>query len=254
MQILDDLIQSLENGVKIKDVRQGPFQTAVLSRNCGLASTPHDSLDHDPARIAVLDGNDLIGKDAIEVAGMACSHNQLEAAIGMAVVNSLLNIDEKRCIDLNAGELLAEKGRNRRVAIIGHFPFIARLRQIVKELWVIEMRQREGDLPASESERIIPQADVVGITGTAFTNHTIEYLLRLCRPEAFVIVLGGTTPLSSVLFKYGVDAVCGTKVVDAEAVLADVGQGATYREIRGTRRLTMLNMAHSDDRKRQAVS
>jgi uncharacterized protein (DUF4213/DUF364 family) len=116
------------------------------------------------------------------------------------------------------------------------------------------MRPTEGDLPASESERIIPQADVVGITGTAFTNHTIEHLLRLCNPEAFVVVLGGTTPLSPVLFKYGVDAICGTQVINAEAVLADAGRGATYREIKGTRRLTMLKAMNADDTKNQAAT
>jgi len=254
MQILEDLIQSMENGVKVRDVRQGPFQTAVLTRNCGLASTPHSSRDHDPSHIAVLDTNHLIGKNAIEVAKMACSDNQLEAAIGMAAVNSLLNIDEKHCVELNAGDLLVEKGKNRKVAIIGHFPFIPKLRQIVKELWVIEMRPTEGDLPASESERIIPQADVVGITGTAFTNHTIEYLLHLCNPEAFIVVLGGTTPLSPVLFKYGVDAICGTQIIDADAALTCVGRGATYREIKGTRRLTMLKAAKADDPKDQVVT
>jgi uncharacterized protein (DUF4213/DUF364 family) len=202
----------------------------------------------------VLGVNNLIGRNAIEVARMACSHNQLEAAIGMAAINSLICVDEKRCVELNAGELLAEKGKNRKVAIIGHFPFIPKLRQIVKELWVIEMRPTEGDLPASESERIIPQADVVGITGTAFTNHTIEYLLHLCNPEAFIVVLGGTTPLSPVLFKYGVDAICGTQVIDAEAVLADVERGATYREIKGARRLTMLKDTNADAHRNQAVT
>ena len=38
----------------------------------------------------------------------------------------------------------------------------------------------EGDLPEAEEENLIPQADVVGITGTAFTNHTLDYLLELC--------------------------------------------------------------------------
>ena len=80
---------------------------------------------------------------------------------------------------------------------------------------------------------------MVGITGTAFTNHTIEHLLGLWRPGAYVIVLGPTTPLSSVLFNYGVDAISGTKVVDSEAVLRCVSQGATFRQIEGIRLLTM---------------
>jgi hypothetical protein len=85
----------------------------------------------------------------------------------------------------------------------------------------------------------VPQADVVGITGTAFINHTIEHLLALCRPDAYVVVLGATAPLSPVLFDYGVDAISGTKVIEPEVALRHVGQGATFRQTRGTRRLTL---------------
>jgi len=52
--------------------------------------------------------------------------------------------------------------------------------------------------------------------------------------------LGGTAPLSSVLFNYGVDAISGTQVVDPETVLRCVSQGATFRQIKGVRLLTMM--------------
>jgi uncharacterized protein (DUF4213/DUF364 family) len=181
-----------------------------------------------------------MGKGALEIAQMAYSSSLLEAAIGMAAINSLLEVDEGRCIALNAGDLLAEKGKGKKVALIGHFPFVSQLRQVVKEPWVIEQHLREGDFAASEAEILVPQADVVGITGMAFTNHTIEGLLGLCRPDAYIVVLGPTTQLSSVLFRYGVDAVSGTKVVDPEVLLRGVSQGATFRQLRGIRLLTMV--------------
>jgi uncharacterized protein (DUF4213/DUF364 family) len=106
---------------------------------------------------------------------------------------------------------------------------------------VIERNLREGDYPESEAENLIPQADVVGITGTAFTNHTIEHLLELCNRNAYVVVLGGTTPLSSVLFEHGINAISGTKVVNPELALRCVSQGATFRQIKGIRLLTMQN-------------
>lgn len=58
-----------------------------------------------------------------------------------------------------------------------------------------------------------------------------------------MIMLGDTTPLSPVLFDYGVDAVSGTKVVHTEVVLQCVSQGANFRQIRGTRRLTLKKEA-----------
>lgn len=240
MKVLEDLISALNTEAKVRDIRMGLFHTAVLTRNCGLAATlPRDALQQEQP--SVREPGRLVDKGALALARMACSESLLEAAIGMAAINSLLEINDEQCLELNASELIAEKGKGKKVAIVGHFPFIPKLREIVKELWVIEKNQREGDFPEVEAENLIPQADVVGITGTAFTNHSIEGLLRLCRPEAYVVILGDTAPLSPVLFDYGIDAISGTKVIDPELALRFVSQGATYRQIKGIRKLTMVN-------------
>jgi len=171
---------------------------------------------------------------------MAKSESQFEAAIGMATINSLIEIEEQRCTELNAGDLLANKGQGKRVVIVGHFPFVPQLRSVAEELWVIEKKPQEGDLPEAEADRLLPQADVIGITGIAFTNHTLESLLGLCNPKAYVVILGDTTPLSSVLFDYNISALAGTRVIDPKTVLTCVSQGATFRQIRGVRLLTMM--------------
>jgi uncharacterized protein (DUF4213/DUF364 family) len=61
----------------------------------------------------------------------------------------------------------------------------------------------------------------------------------MCNPNAYVVVLGDTAPLSPVLFDYGIDAVSGTRVIEPETVLDCVSQGATFRQIRGIKLLTM---------------
>ena len=238
MKIIDALISGLNLDAPVRDIRQGPFQTAVLTRNCGLASTPHDAGPHHD-KAPVKEAGYLLQKDVLTLAKLAHSSSRLEAAIGMATINSLIELDELRCVELKAADLIMEKGKDKKVAIVGHFPFIPRLRSVVKELWVIEQRPKEGDFTEAEAGDFIPQADVVGITGTAFTNHTIEQLLKLCSPKAYVVILGGTTPLSPVIFDYGVAALSGTKVIDSETVLHCVSQGATFRQIRGVRLLTI---------------
>ncbi len=240
MKILDDLLSTINRDAQVKDIRIGTFQSAILTQGCGLASTPTvPDHAHHQGKALVREAGALLEKGVLELAQMAYSKNLLEATIGMATINSLLEIDEGRCLELNAGDLLTEKGKDKRVALIGHFPFVPKLRQTAKELWVIEKQPQEGDFPEDKAEVFVPRADVVGITGTAFTNHTVEHLLGLCRPESYVVILGGTTPLSPVLFDYGVDTISGTKVVDPEAVLRCVSQGATFRQIRGIRLLTM---------------
>ncbi len=239
MTILEDLLSLLDFDAVVKDIRQGVFHTGVLTRNCGLAATlPRDALQQKPPMVA--EPGFLLEKDARELAQFARSQSILEAAIGMAAVNSLLNVKEDACLELNAAELIKEKGQGRRVAIVGHFPFIPKVREIAKDLWVMEKNPREGDLEESQADTLIPQADVVAITGTAMTNHTLDHLLGLCSPKAYVILLGDTAPLTPVFFDYGVNAVSGTKVVDADLALRCVSQGANFRQIRGVKKLTII--------------
>jgi uncharacterized protein (DUF4213/DUF364 family) len=240
MKIIDDLLNSLDYGATLRDIRQGPFQTAVLSRYCGLASTLRDmGHHHHHHRPPVAEAGHLLEKTPTELSRLIYSENTQEAAIGLATINSLLEVDETRCQEINAGALLAEKGKGKRVAIIGHFPFVPELRKTAQELWVFEQNPAEGDLSADEEEKLLPKADVVGITGTALTNHTIESLLALCDPKAYLVLLGDSAPLSPLLFNYGLDAVSGTRVVEPETALRCVSQGATFRQIRGIRLLTM---------------
>jgi uncharacterized protein (DUF4213/DUF364 family) len=240
MKIIEAILATLNTEARVREIRQGPFQTAVLTRNCGLASTPHYEGSHHHGTPPVSEPGVLLEKDARTLAHLAESQSLYEAAIGMATLNSLIDTDETGCVRLNAGDLIAEKGRGKRVAIVGHFPFTSKLREAVSELWVIEKNPREGDFTEDQAENLIPKANVVGITGTAFTNHTIEHLLELCDPNAYVVVLGGTAPLSPVLFDYGVDAVSATKVINPRLVLQYASQGATFRQIRGIELLTMI--------------
>ncbi len=240
MKVLDDLMATLNKDAKVRDIRLGLFHTAVLTRNCGLAATlPRDALRQEPP--SVKEPGSLLEKNALELVRMSCSDSILEAVVGMAAINSLLEINDEQCRELNASQLIADRGKGKKVAIVGHFPFIPRLREVVKQLWVIEKNPREGDFTEAEAENLIPQADVVGITGTAFTNHTIEKLLQLCRPQAYVVIVGDTAPLSPVLFDHGINAICGTRVIDPRLALHCVSQGATYQQIKGIRQLTMVN-------------
>ena len=71
-------------------------------------------------------------------------------------------------------------------------------------------------------------------------NDTIDELLGLCNPKSFVVILGGSTPLSPILFDYGIDAIAGTIVTNPEMVLQYVSQGATFRQIKGIKLVTMF--------------
>jgi uncharacterized protein (DUF4213/DUF364 family) len=239
MKILDDLLAHLSpHDVPLRDVIIGAHWTAVLTLQCGLASTMQDAYAHEGT--SVRDAGKLTVKTTAELLQLVRSESLMEASVGMATVNSLMEIDEVLCSEVNAFDILAQQGADKEVAIVGHFPFVPKLKEIARKLWVIEQRPRPGDLAADKAADVLPRCQVVGITGTAFINHTVESLLELCR-DAYVMLLGPTTPLTPVLFDYGIDAVSGTRVVDEARVVRHAKEGATFPQMRhaGVRLLTM---------------
>jgi hypothetical protein len=160
----------------------------------------------------------------------------------MAAFNALLEVDVDACAAVNAEDVILERGAGRRVAVVGHFPFVQRVRRAAAACWVLELNPRPGDVPTERAGEILPQADVVALTGTSLINHTFDALIDLCRPDAFVLVLGPSTPLTPVLFDAGVDAISGTRVVDPERVSRPLTQGATFRQIKRVGGLRLLTM------------
>jgi uncharacterized protein len=242
MSLLDDLLASLTADAPVRSVLVGAHWTVVCSgrppaEGCGLASTIAGEKPHGHA--AVRDVGRLHLKGARELAEYARSQNPLEASIGVAAINSLLDVDASRAVEVNAAHVLTERGRGRNVALVGHFPFIPCLREQVGQLWVIEQRPAEDEYPAAAAADLIPQADVVALTGSALINGTLDGLLALCRPGALVMVMGPSTPLSPVLFAHRATLISGARVVDEAAVLRTVSQGATFQQVEGVRLLTL---------------
>jgi uncharacterized protein (DUF4213/DUF364 family) len=252
VSIIDALLASSHTDAPVRQVLVGAFWTAVVlgtaPPRCGLASTLHGVDDHDSPPIPR--AGRLLEHTGRELAGWLHSSSILEASIGMAAFNALLEVDEAASTEINAEDVILEQGTGRRVAIVGHFPFAERVRRAAAECWVLELHPRPGDLPAERADEVLPQADVVALTGTSLINHTFDDLIRLCRPDAFVLLLGPSSPLSPIIFEVGVDAVSGTLVTDPEQVLRSVGQGATFRQIKragGLRLLTLRAVTEERD-------
>ena len=245
MTTIERFLDSLDQDAPVRHILVGAFWTAVVldtdPLRCGLASTLRAETGG-PWPPVVRAGL-LMGKSGRELANMLRSDRILEASIGMAAANALLEVGDEALPEVNAGEIIIERGAGRNVAIVGHFPFADRVRETADQCWVLELHPGPGDLPADQAAVVLPQADVVALTGTSLVNHTFEELVGLCRRDAFVLLLGPSTPLSPVMFEAGLDALSGTVVDDVEQVLLSVGQGATFRQIKrrgGLRLLTWV--------------
>jgi uncharacterized protein len=239
MQVIAELLDGVTADHEVTELCVGAFFTAVVSRGCGLASTMRGQCcDHEGP--SVRNAGSLLPQGARALARLALSGSEMEAGIGMAALNSLLEVDESRLADVNAADLLFQRATGRRVALIGDFPFVPDLRRYALELWTLDLRDPG---PAVELERRtarLPEADVCAITGTTLINHTLPDILGRLRPDCFRLMLGPTTPLSPVLFDHGFDVLSGVVVTDPERVLACVRQGAGFRQIEGRRLVSMV--------------
>ena len=238
MEILKNLLQSLpREPVPLRKVIVGVHWTLVASRYCGLSSTILPGGPHGESRVR--DVGALHLKSAQELAGWVLSENTLEAGLGMAAINSLLELDEARLAEVNAAEVIARESEGRNLVVVGHFPFVKNVQPRTRNCWVIEKQPSAGEYAAEQARTFIPQADVVAITGTAFVNHSMPGLLALCPPHARVMVLGPSTPLSPLLFQHGIHFLSGARVEDEETAVMTIQQAASLPQVKGVRLLTM---------------
>lgn len=239
-KLLAEILSSIEIDHEVSDIRMCVYWTAVTSYGCGLASTMAYAIPpHEKNQVESAGG--LLPCRAKALGELSLSDHTLEASIGIAALNSLLQIDESLCVDRNAFDEICAVGKGKRIAVIGHFPFIKKLRELARELWVFELpgRGRPGDIIGENTTDLLSQADVIAITSTTLINHTLGDIMSFLRPDAYKIMLGPSTPLSPVLFDYGIKAISGSIVLNRDQVLTCISQGANFRQIRGVRKVTL---------------
>ncbi len=242
MTLYSELLAVLpKEPVPVRDVLVGVHWTLVCSRHCGMGSTLLNCGPHGHSHMR--DVGDLLHKSAQELAGWIESDNLLEASVGIAAYNSLIDVDPVKLKEVNASEVLRRKCPGKNLVIIGHFPFISKMQGIARNLWVIEKNPFGDDFPEDAARDYVPRADIVAITGTAFINHTMEGLLALCRPGALVMVLGPSTPLVPLLFDHGITYLSGSRVIDEAAVRLTIQQGAGFPQVQGVQVVTMVKDA-----------
>lgn len=246
MGVIDGLIAQLPGEpIPVRAVVAGIHWTAVTSRGCGLAAS---CLAGDNGSEQDLpDAGQYHLRSVQELVQGLHSENVLEATLGLAAYSSTLVPPDDQAIELNAFDLLAQRGAGKNVVMVGHFPQVEWLRDRVGSLKVLEKRQRPGDYPAEAAPDLIPSADLVAITAMTILNHTIDGLLELCPPTAEVIVLGPSAPLTTVLLDYGVDFISGTHVTDEENVLLTIMQGGSALRTRGVKKVTLCRKPYEFD-------
>lgn len=229
-KIYDDLIESIPLDLTVLDCMVGLHWTLVrCEQGLGAAMT----LKGGPGGGAF---TDVIGWPLKDLAARIKSWNMVEASIGQAALNSALNTPTQverltgQPFDYRANPEQANgfdrfipQLQGKKVAVIGHFPNIDKLRAYCN-LSILERTPRDDDLPDPAGEYVLPEQDIVFITGTALINKTMPRLFELSS-GARIILIGPSVPISPLLFTYGADTLSSTVLLDEDLVWKAVKQG-----------------------------
>ena len=211
--LYDELIEQAADDI-VAEVQQGDSWTMVKTKkgHLGIAATAPSRTGKkaDPAMFE--------GMSIREAAGLIKSWDFEKATVGVAALNAVINDPDKQPVCENPDAFLRYKDKcmGKKVAVIGHFQYLENRLQGLCDLYVLERRPGAEDYPDPACEYLLPEMDVVFITGCALTNKTMPRLLELSR-NAFTIVSGPSTVMSEVMLRHGADALCGFCVTDEAA-------------------------------------
>ncbi|MCK4341462.1 MAG: DUF364 domain-containing protein [Phycisphaerae bacterium] len=234
MKLTDELLDSVAQvDWPVRRVCVGLHWTIVESKHTGMAHTYKTG-----NKVELESSGNLVGKSALELAQRLRSWEPLEASLGVAALNSLI---EPVGNPGNVFEDILGLAAGKTVTVIGRFPSNDQIAQVAGKVYFLEMEPQAGELPPSACEEVIPESDIVVITATALINKTLPRLLELSR-HAAAIVLGPSTPMNDVLFRHGADILAGVRVTDADALISSVMQGVKrFKKLAGIKPITRLS-------------
>lgn len=185
----------------------------------------------------------LRGRKAATLMEEAVGSTGVRRALGIAALNALAQAAAERCGSPGAQVLsdvdafdAAEIDPGEKVVVVGAFaPFLRSLRQLGADYLVLEkdpatLKPVEIPFfrPAEQAADVIPQADVLLITGTTLINETLDLLLGLAKPTARVAVVGPTVSmLPDAFFRRGCDILGGVEITDPDAFLDVISEGGS---------------------------
>ena len=249
---LIEIIQKSQviNRLKItpKDVRIGVFYTGVVlsTGHAGMSYTPAQEIPEavccPRSHAKMPQAGNLLNFPVADLMEYALDDNVLKAAVGIATINALsaILLEDDHCPYKpsafgNALDLIQITGEDT-VVMVGAFPpFIKRIQEITKKLFVIEKNPRtvgKGDSveiePEAHVQELIPKADILIITGVTLVNHTLEPILGLARNARDILVVGPTASVyPAPLFRRGVTVLGGVRVTEASKMIHLIGEAGS---------------------------
>jgi uncharacterized protein (DUF4213/DUF364 family) len=238
------------DGLTVERAVIGLFFTGVKLSNgiAGACATPIKTIPEavccPTSAMAMPFPGKLRGRPALDLANEALGDNGIRRAVGIAAMNALADtcwrrrphpetelrfgIDAFDATEIRSGD---------KVVVVGAFvPFLRELKRRRQPFLVLEQDPatlKPDELAffrrAIEAPTVVPDADVLLITGTTLINDTLEELLRLAKPAARVTMVGPTDSLLPDAFlRRGADILGTVRITAPDEfldVLAEGGSG-----------------------------
>ncbi len=239
-QLIDTILKTIEHipDQMVKEITYGSHIVAVETMKTGLATWAWQG--RHPVPLDNLPDPGCEQQSVKKLIQMIYDDDPLKSSLGIAALNSILpDIDPKYFADINAGDLILKIGKEKKVAIVGHFPFVQKMKEKFKDLMVFEKKPQPGDLKSDLIPQKIPAADIVAITATTISNKTLAGILSCCSKNAIKLIIGPSTPLCTAMFDIGFDYIAGSIVKDKEIVKKGIIKGVSFKQLKGVNHVIM---------------
>jgi uncharacterized protein (DUF4213/DUF364 family) len=237
------------DGLRVERAVIGLFFTGVKLSNgiAGACATPIKTIPEAVCRptsaMAMPFPAKLRGRPALDLAKEALGDHGIRRAVGIAAMNALADTCWRRRpppeIELRLGIDAFDATEIRpgdKVVVVGAFvPFLRELKRRRQPFLVLErdpatLKPEELPFfrPANEAPSVVPEADVLLITGTTLINDTLEALLRLAKPTARVTMVGPTVSLLPDAFlRRGADILGTVRITAPDDFLETLAEGGS---------------------------
>lgn len=222
--VYDCIAEGVEEGQVIED---SSFGVRWASASCGERVGIAMATDGESIKPMFPEG--FVGMDAKNAAYAVRSWNLREASLAMAAANlrynTLERMEKLSCAEpydnyCTAGLDLAGK----RIGVVGHLSIPEELYRQASSVSILERMPQTGDYPDAACDCILPECDIVLITGSSIINKTLPHLLELCR-DACTVLTGPSVPMCPALLDCGIDRLAGMVVTDKRGMSEKVRLG-----------------------------
>ena len=220
-ELYDRLLENVQSDARIQHAQAGGHWVLVKTDygTVGVAAV------HQGRTGELLRAEEYIGMPLTEAAKLVKSWDYEKAALGLAAINACINRNSRfpERGEPDAFLRYRDRAKGKKVAVIGRFAYLEERLEPICDLSVLERKPGAKDYPDAACEYILPEMDLVFITGCTVSNKTLPRLLQLSE-HAFTVIAGPSTPMAETLFEFGADALCGFCVTDEKKCKQAVGR------------------------------